>query len=156
MNRSNLEIRPFGDDDQAAVVDLWRVCFPNDPPYNAPDKVIERKRLVQPGLFLVGLVEGTVVCTVIGGYDGFRGWVYHLATAPEHRRKGFGRQMMNEVEGRLADVGCPKLNLQVRATNEAVVAFYEALGYRVEERVSLGKRLGVRAGRGHSEAPSGV
>jgi ribosomal protein S18 acetylase RimI-like enzyme len=156
MKRSTLEIRPFRDDDRAAIVDLWRVCFPDDPPHNDPDKVIERKRPVQPELFLVGCLEGRVVCTVIGGYDGYRGWVYHLATAPQHRRKGLGRQMMNEVEGRLADIGCPKLNLQVRATNEAVVAFYEALGYRIEDRVSLGKRLGARAGRDHPATPSGV
>jgi ribosomal protein S18 acetylase RimI-like enzyme len=156
MKRSTLEIRPFRDDDRAAVVDLWRVCFPDDPPHNDPDTVIERKRLVQPDLFLVGVVDGKIVCTVIGGYDGYRGWVYHLATAPAHRRKGFGRKMMNEVEVRLAESGCPKLNLQVRATNDAVVAFYEALGYRVEDRVSLGKKLGARAGGDHSGAPSGV
>jgi len=156
MQRSILEIRPFGDDDQTAVVKLWRVCFPDDPPHNDPDTVIERKRLVQPELFLVGLLDGWVVCTVIGGYDGYRGWVYHLATAPEHRREGFGRQMMNAVEGRLAEIGCPKLNLQVRATNEAVVAFYRALGYRVEDRVSLGKRFGTGAGRDHPTVPSGV
>jgi len=133
-----------------------RVCFPNDPPWNDPHEVIRRKRLVQPELFLVGLLDGTVVCTVIGGYDGFRGWVYHLATAPEHQREGFGRQMMSAIESRLADIGCPKLNLQVRATNDAVVAFYEALGYRAEDRVSLGKRLGAAGGRDHPATPSGV
>lgn len=156
MKPSILEIRPFRDDDQAAVMGLWRVCFPDDPPWNDPGAIIRRKRLVQPDLFLVGLLDGTVVCTVIGGYDGFRGWVYHLATAPEHRRRGFGRRMMSEIEDRLAAIGCPKLNLQVRATNEAVVAFYRLLGYRVEDRVSLAKRLGARAGGDHPASPSGV
>jgi len=141
MNPSNLTIRPYDDHDEAAVVELWRICFPGDPPRNDPRRVIQRKRDVQPELFLVGLLDGKVVCTVIGGYDGYRGWVYHLATAPEHQRQGLGRRMMNEIESKLAELGCSKLNLQVRSTNEAVVAFYEALGYEIEDRVSLGKPL---------------
>jgi ribosomal protein S18 acetylase RimI-like enzyme len=142
MRQSALVIRPYVDDDEVAVVELWRDSFPNDPPRNDPRQVIRRKSEVQPELFLVGLVRDRLVCTAIAGYDGYRGWVYHVATDPEHRRRGLGRQMMNEVERRLADLGCPKLNLQVRATNDAVVAFYEALGYGVEDRVSLGKSLG--------------
>ena len=135
-------IRSFRDEDETAVVELWRVCFPDDPPRNDPRQVIRRKREVQRELFLVGLDKTRVVCTAIAGYDGYRGWVYHVATAPDYRRRGLGRQIMTEVERRLADLGCPKLNLQVRSTNDAVVAFYEALGYDVEDRVSLGKTLG--------------
>jgi ribosomal protein S18 acetylase RimI-like enzyme len=141
MSRTTLVIRAFRDADEAAVVDLWRVCFPGDPARNDPHQVIRRKRRVQADLFLVGLLDGELVCTVLAGFDGFRGWVYHLATAAEHRRRGFARQMMSEVEQRLTERGCPKLNLQVRATNDAVVAFYKALGYEVEDRVSLGKPL---------------
>jgi len=48
---------------------------------------------------------------------------------------------MNNAEQRLASLGCPKLNLQVRASNHEVVSFYENLGYEVEERISMGKRL---------------
>jgi ribosomal protein S18 acetylase RimI-like enzyme len=135
-------IRSFEEADEAAVVELWQVCFADDPPRNDPLQVIRRKREVQPELFFVGLVRDRLVCTAIAGYDGYRGWVYHVATAPEYRRRGLGRQMMHEVERRLARLGCPKLNLQVRATNDAVVAFYEALGYAIEDRVSLGKSLG--------------
>ena len=92
-------------------------------------------------LFLVGEFRDRVVATVLAGFDGFRGWVYHLAVAPEHRRQGFGRAMMQEVEARLRLLGCPKLNLQVRTTNAEVIEFYRRIGYQVEDRVSLGKRL---------------
>jgi hypothetical protein len=127
--------------DEAGVTALWRAAFPDDPPRNEPALVIRRKRSMQPELFLVGEHEGRVVAAVVGGFDGFRGWLYHLAVAAEHRRKGFGRAMVSALEARLAAMGCPKVNLQGRATNEQVVAFYRRVGYEVERRVSLGKLL---------------
>jgi len=103
--------------------------------------VVRRKALVQRELFLVAEVDGVVVGTVMAGFDGVRGWVHKLAVHPDHRRRGLASRLMAEAERRLWAVGCPKLNLQVRASNFDVVAFYRALGYAVEENVSLGKRL---------------
>jgi len=136
-----LEIRPFRGDDEADVVALWREAFPDDPPWNDPRAIVERKRGVQPELFLVGCDGGRVVATAIAGYDGFRGWMYHLAVAASRRRRGIGRALVAAVEGALRARGCPKVNLQVRSSNADVVRFYERLGYGVDERVSLGKRL---------------
>jgi ribosomal protein S18 acetylase RimI-like enzyme len=137
----DLEIREFDEADQAAVVDLWDLVFPDDPSRNQPAVIIRRKVARQRELFLVGLFQGRLVGTVLGGYDGFRGWVYHLAVHPKHRRRGFGRRLMEGAEARLRALGCPKLNVQVRAHNPAVVGFYERLGYSVEDRVSMGKVL---------------
>jgi ribosomal protein S18 acetylase RimI-like enzyme len=81
-----------------------------------------------------------VVATVLGGYDGTRGWIYHLAVAPQHRRHGFGRAMMAAAEERLRGLGCPKINLQILRSNTGVVRFYERLGYAVEDRISMGRR----------------
>jgi chromate reductase, NAD(P)H dehydrogenase (quinone) len=132
-------IRPFAPNDRDGVVALWSEVFADDPPRNAPALVIDRKLTVQPELFLVALRDGRVVGAVLGGYDGVRGWVHHLAVEPGLRRTGVARRLMADVERRLAALGCPKINLQVRATNGGVVAFYERLGYRVEERISMGK-----------------
>jgi len=82
-----------------------------------------------------------VVGTAMGGYDGHRGWVNYLAVAPELRGKGLGRKLMATLESLLTARGCPKLNLQVRAGNEAAIGFYTRLGYKQDEVVSLGKRL---------------
>ncbi|MEM1293507.1 MAG: GNAT family N-acetyltransferase, partial [Cyanobacteria bacterium P01_H01_bin.162] len=73
------------------------------------------------------------------GYDDHRGWIYSLAVAPELRRCGIGSQLMRHAEHELALLGCPKINLQVRADNAEVVAFYESLGFRAEARISMGK-----------------
>jgi len=120
---------------------LWERCFPDNPPRNAPAVMIAQKRQVQPELFLVGLVGERVVATAMSGYDGHRGWLYAVATDPAMRRRGYARALIREVEQALARLGCPKLNLQVRTSNQSVVAFYRALGYVVEENISMAKEL---------------
>ncbi|MCP4246076.1 MAG: GNAT family acetyltransferase [bacterium] len=136
-----MQIRPFVESDRQAVVGLWGEVFSDPPPWNDPDTDIGRKLQVQPELLLVATVGSDLVGTALAGYDGHRGWVYYVAVSPDHRRRGIGSALMRRVEQLLADRGCPKLNLQVRAGNDEVVAFYESLGYQVEPRISLGKRL---------------
>jgi ribosomal protein S18 acetylase RimI-like enzyme len=96
---------------------------------------------VSPDLFLVGEQDGKVIATAMGGYDGHRGWVNYLAVHPDYRRKSYGKMMMQAIEEKLMALGCPKLNLQVRATNLAVIGFYEKIGYASDNVVSMGKRL---------------
>jgi ribosomal protein S18 acetylase RimI-like enzyme len=136
-----MEIRPYLESDQAAVAQLWREVFPDAPAWNIPEADIQRKLTVQPELFLVARIGSEVVGTSMGGYDGHRGWVYYVVVSPKYRRQGIGTALMGRVEAGLAGLGCPKINLQVRASNHEVVAFYKKLGYQVEERVSMGKRL---------------
>ena len=136
-----LNIRPYQEEDEAAVSRLWQQCFPDAPPHNRPAEDIRRKLAVQRELFLVAVFDEQLVGTAMAGYDGHRGWVYYVAVSPQSRRRGVGAALMKRVEEELAHLGCPKLNLQIRADNTAVLAFYMSLGYLVEERVSMGKRL---------------
>lgn len=133
-------IRAFRQGDENAVVALWRECGLTRP-WNDPARDIARKMTVQPELFLVGLVDDKIVATLMAGYEGHRGWVNYLAVAPQCRRRGFGRVLMQEAEGRLLALGCPKVNIQVRNSNAEALAFYRAIGYAQDEAVSLGKRL---------------
>jgi ribosomal protein S18 acetylase RimI-like enzyme len=141
--REMLSVRPFQSVDRQALEQLWARVFPDDPPANAPALMIERKLNVQPDLLLVGTVDEAVVGAVMAGFDGVRGWLYHLAVAPEWRRRGFATQLVRAAESALRALGCPKVNLQVRTTNGDVVAFYRALGYDTEQRLSMGRRLDV-------------
>ena len=77
----------------------------------------------------------------MAGYEGHRGWLNYVAVTPEHRRGGLGRAMVEEAERLLREAGCPKINLQVRTSNQAVIKFYRRLGYVVDDVVSMGKRL---------------
>jgi ribosomal protein S18 acetylase RimI-like enzyme len=135
-------IRPYLAADEDEVVAIWRSTFAGDPPWNEPHDVIARKRSVQADLFLVGILAERVVGTVLAGFDGVRGWVHHLAVLSEFRRNGFASLLMDRAEAGLLELGCPKLNLQIRGSNAEVVAFYESRGHRVEDVISLGKPLG--------------
>jgi ribosomal protein S18 acetylase RimI-like enzyme len=139
-----MSIRAFQSDDEDAVVDLWDSAGLVRP-WNDPRADIARKLTVQPELFLVGLV-GTgesrrVAATAMAGFDGHRGWVNYLAVDVGSRGRGYARQLMGEIEARLEAIGCPKLNLQVRAGNTEALAFYRAIGYTEDAAISLGKRL---------------
>lgn len=141
MSSSEIEVRSYRDSDEAGVVALWKAVFPDDPPWNEPRRIIQRKRAVQRNLFLVAVRDSAVVGTVVAGFDGCRGWVHHLAVAPEVRRGRIGSSLMREAAARLEAIGAPKVNLQVRASNEAAVRFYQSLGFAVEERVSMSRLL---------------
>ena len=136
-----IDIRPYELKDEEVVAALWRKVFPDAPAHNDPNKDLHLKLQVQPELFFVALDEGHLVGTAMAGFDGHRGWVYYVAVHPDHRRKGIGSTLMKRVEQALVEMGCPKLNLQIRATNAEVQAFYESIGYQVEDRISMAKRL---------------
>ncbi|MCR9180891.1 MAG: GNAT family acetyltransferase [Erythrobacteraceae bacterium] len=125
----------------AGVEALWEDVFPADSPWNKAAVAIPAKLKVQPELFIVAEEAGDVVGTVMAGYDGHRGWLYTVAVKPEHQRKGVGSALLQEAEARLSKAGCTKANLQIRAGNEAVAAFYRTHGYEVEDRISMGKRF---------------
>jgi ribosomal protein S18 acetylase RimI-like enzyme len=135
-----LVIRTYRETDEQVVIALWRRCE-LVVPWNDPSTDIQIKTSFQPELFFVGELDGMVVATVMAGYEGHRGWINYLAVSPEHRRQGIGSEMMREAEQHLQALGCPKINLQVRESNQAVTAFYEQLGFSQERRISLGKRL---------------
>jgi ribosomal protein S18 acetylase RimI-like enzyme len=134
------KIRLFQDSDRSDVTDLWHRCN-LVVPQNDPQHDIDMKLKVQPDLFFVGTVSGRIVATVMAGYDGHRGWIYYLAVDPAYQRKQIGRRMMEKAESALQKRGCPKINLQVRTSNQAVISFYERLGFSNDDVIGLGKRL---------------
>jgi ribosomal protein S18 acetylase RimI-like enzyme len=89
----------------------------------------------------VGELAGEIVASVMGGYEGHRGWINYLAVSPRHQGKGYGRLIMEAVELAIAQKGCPKINLQVRGSNTDMASFYQSIGYDIENVIGLGKRL---------------
>jgi ribosomal protein S18 acetylase RimI-like enzyme len=137
---NTLQIRPFCRDDETAVVSLWQACN-LVVPHNNPHRDIARKLRVNPEWFLVGELGGKIIATCMAGYEGHRGWINYLAVAPAHQRRGYARRIMEEAERLLRQAGCPKVNLQVRASNRGVIEFYRNVGFEVDKVVSMGKRL---------------
>ena len=135
-----MNIRPFQSIDEAEVIQLWMDCG-LVVPQNNPKRDIERKMRVNPELFLVGELDGKIIATCMAGYEGHRGWINYLAVAPPLQRQGYAKEIMAAAERLLSKAGCPKINLQVRSTNAKVIDFYKSIGFKIDDVVSLGKRL---------------
>jgi len=136
-----IAIRRFDPGDFAGVDALWTACFPDDPPHNRAAVAIPQKLAFQPELFWVAETDGRIVGSILAGYDGHRGWLYSVAVLPGEQRHGLGTRLVRAAEAALQALGCSKVNLQVRDTNQAVARFYARLGYAEEPRISMGRRL---------------
>jgi ribosomal protein S18 acetylase RimI-like enzyme len=135
-----MKVRAFSEEDRFAVIQLWQACGLTRP-WNDPVKDINRKLAVQPELFLVGELNNRIIASAMAWYDGHRGSVYYLAISPDQQNKGYGKMLMETIEAALMELGCPKINIVVRSSNDAVLSFYSRLGYKPDEVVSIGKRL---------------
>ncbi len=136
-----LTITTYCDNDFDGVDALWREAFPDDSAWNVAELSIPEKIRVQPDLLLVAADSGTVVGSIMAGYDGHRGWISRVAVLKSNRRQGVGAALVREAEKRLFALGCRKINLQVVTSNATVLDFYRTLRYEVEQRISLSKRL---------------
>ena len=136
----DLVLRSYEPGDREALVALWSICELTRP-WNNPHRDIDRKLARDGDNLLVLEEDNQLIGSVMVGYEGHRGWVNYLAVHPDHRRQGLGRLLMDEAERRLRDLGCAKVNLQVRASNETAREFYRQIGYTIDEAVSFGKRL---------------
>ena len=127
-------------DDADAAVTLWQACGLTRP-WNDPHADLARALAAADATLLAGRIDDVMVATVMVGFDGHRGWVYYLAVAPDAQRAGHGAAMMRAAERWLHAHGAPKLNLMVRADNEAAVGFYRAIGYAPSDVMVLQKVL---------------
>lgn len=129
-------------EDYQAVYDLWSRAGPGIQ-LRKSDEPAEIAKKVQhdPDLFLVAEVEGRIVGAVMGGFDGRRGLIYHLAVDPAYRRQGIGSALMAEMERRLVAKGCLRAYLLVTEDNQETIAFYRRLGWEVMPVVTMGKTL---------------
>lgn len=132
-----MKIRAASAEDEATIVALWQACGLTVP-YNDPAADFR---------FALGKTNSDVLVlddlrgSVMVGHDGHRGWLYYVAVAPDRRRQGLGRALVEAAEAWLKQRGVPKAHLMVRETNQAVAAFYQRLGYDVMPRVSMQKWL---------------
>lgn len=133
-------IRPYQDTDLEDIITLWELCDLTRP-WNNPEIDIFRKLAQKDELFLVAVKDEQLIATVMGGYDGHRGWVNYLAVHPHTQRNGVATALIQQLEKRLIALGCPKLQLLIRKENIGVFSFYEELGYEEIDVICLGKRL---------------
>jgi ribosomal protein S18 acetylase RimI-like enzyme len=138
-----MNIRDFSyPNDLPAVLDLWSTAGPGVHLGRSDEPAEIRKKLSRdPDLFLVAEENGALIGAVMGGYDGRRAIVYHLAVVPRRRREGLGGALMAELEARLKAKGCLKAYLLVTNDNPEALRFYENQGWEVMDMRLMGKEL---------------
>ena len=136
-----MKIRKYHKKDRQQIIDLWKNTFPIYSPHNDPEQSLKRKISYDKNFFFVADDNNKIIGTVMGCYDGHRGWIYSLAVKKDYRNRGIGKLLMERVENELKKYNCPKVNLQVHGENKGVVGFYKKIGYAIEDRVSMGKKL---------------
>lgn len=129
--------------DYPQVLTLWETAGPgihvrrSDQP-----EEIKKKLQRDPDLFLLAEMDGQIIGAVLGGYDGRRGIVYHLAVAEAYRQQGIGAELMKELERRLLAKGCIRCYLLVTKDNDSAIQFYEQTGWEQMDLNIYGKDLG--------------
>lgn len=126
-----MHIRAFATDDYDEVLALWRKCELTIKRSDTLTEIMKFLALPANGFFIASTTAARpeIVGSVIGAWDGRRGWIYHLAVAEPARRSGVGRQLMSAVEEHLRAQGAIKINLLVEPGNQAAADFYRAIGY---------------------------
>ena len=140
---TGLAVSPITDADVPHIVTLWQRAGLTRP-WNDPTNDIAFARRGANATILIGRSENKIAATAMVGHDGHRGWVYYVAVDPDHRGKDFGRAIMAAAEDWLRLQGVEKVMLMVRPDNKDVQAFYDKLGYDVQERVIYAKWLDGR------------
>jgi ribosomal protein S18 acetylase RimI-like enzyme len=103
---------------------------------------IQKKVVHDPELFLVAEDNGQIIGSVIGGFDGRRGLIYHLAVSASFRGRGVGSRLMDEIEARLRARGCIRCYLMVTTDNYEAMRYYEKRGWEhMDWVVPYGKSL---------------
>ena len=135
-----VEIRDLRRSDGDELRALWRACGIRDRPGD-DDESLAAMASRNPGLCIVGREGDRVVASALAGFDGRRGWLYHVATHPEVRHRGIATRLVRTIEDRLRAIGCRKLNLIVWDGEEDAMAFWSSIGYRREKTVEYAKEL---------------
>jgi len=114
------------------IVDLWRKSSISVGSTDTRDE-IERMLQRNPNLFLIGKVDNKVIGVVMGGFDGRRGYVHHLAIDPDYQRRGFGTMIMDDLIKRFRKIGVHKVHLFIEKYNKELVEFYMNLSWEIRD-----------------------
>ncbi len=141
---TDLRIREFNyPEDYSSARLLWENAGPGIQLRRSDEAgEIQKKLQRDPDLFLVAEEHGEMVGTVLGGFDGRRGMIYHLAVTDRYREQGIGGLLMDELERRLKAKGCIRCYLLVTVDNESAMRFYEKHGWsHMNHVITYGKDL---------------
>ncbi|MHA2035836.1 MAG: GNAT family N-acetyltransferase [Promethearchaeota archaeon] len=118
------------------VLQLWRNAGIS---VGSSDSKVEIEKMFvrNPDLFLIGRIKEKIIAVVMGGFDGRRGYVHHLAVDPAYQKKGYGRKLMDKLSEILRQKGIHKVHLFIEKQNEEVIGFYKSVGWEIREDLTM-------------------
>jgi len=131
-----MKIQKFSMEYYDDVIQLWTNAGINVSSSDSKEE-IERMLNRNPELFLIGIFKNKVVAVVMGGFDGRRGFVHHLAVDPKYQRSGYGTQIMSKLNENFRQKGVHKIHLFVEKRNEEAMDFYKTLGWEIREYLTM-------------------
>ncbi len=136
-------IREFNfEQDYQRVINLWESAGPGIHIRRSDEPGEILKKLERdPDLFLIAEKDREIIGSVIGGFDGRRGMMYHLAVRIDERSRGIGTALMDALEVRLREKGCIRYYLMVTYENEEAIQFYKNRGWEKMDLHAFGKDL---------------
>ncbi len=129
-------IRGFKIEDYQEIVSLWKKVGLAEKGENTKEDFIEQQKVAKD-LFLVYEVDGKIAGTVIGGWDGWRAWIYRIAVAPEYQRKGIGSKLISEITKRLAAKGGKRFRALIVSHNDPSKSMFQKTGFKLHEKIVL-------------------
>ncbi len=129
--------------DISAITQIWDECKLTRP-WNNPNDDIKNALTTPTSTILLLCNNAQIIGSVMLGYDGHRGWIYYLAVKTEYQKQGCGKKLVEEAENWLKVRNVPKVNLMIRNTNKAVKEFYESIGYKDDEVITMAKWLSTK------------
>jgi len=140
MNQNDIIISEAQVDDVDHVIGLWQKTNLVRP-WNDPHQDCCRALKEQASELFVSKIEGTIIGSVMAGYEGHRGWIYYLAVCPSCQNCGVGKKLYFHAEEWLKRKGAPKIQILIRRDNDQIIDFYKKIGFEVSSSILMGKQL---------------
>lgn len=134
--RVKLEIGQYQNQNYSSVYEIWKMCNLSLGSSDTREQ-IDRFAQMNSQYFLIAKIDGKIIGTVMGAFDGRRGYVHHLAVHPDLQRRGIGSELMKELHQRFLASGVQKVHLFVENSNSKVIAFYKSLGWFVRSDLQM-------------------
>ncbi len=137
MKNLTVTISRFNISDYEEVYHLWQSC--SGIGLSSADSAENIAAYLErnPGMSFIARAEQMIVGAILGGHDGRRGYIHHLAVRDDYRRQGIGKQLVEHCLNRLSEEGMQKCHLFIFHENYSGIAFWQDCGWTFRQDIRV-------------------